>query len=188
MYRSFRTGLLALALVAAPLVLAAQQSPATRQPTPQQQQQLQAWATELQQIGERVMNVQMRVLQDPAISTRHQALGAEIEAAVVKHDASLASLPERVQQLEAQMRDAYEKRDEARFQQLQQQGQQLEARFIRARAAALAEPGLAGRMQAFQTELERRMLQIEPELPKLMERGRELQTRLQAAMGGQPGS
>jgi chromosome segregation ATPase len=177
----FRTPLLVLALLSAPLALGAQQVPAP--PAQQQQQQMQAWFTELQQVGARIQAAQARALADEALSARHRALGAEIEAAVIRLDPSLAQLPQRVQELEAQLRDAYEKRDQARFQQLAQQGQQLEARFAQVRAQALTQGDLANRVRAFEADLEKKMLEAEPELPRLMERGRELQARLEAAAG-----
>jgi predicted nucleic acid-binding Zn-ribbon protein len=190
MTRSSRIALFVLGLAAVPLALEAQQRPAApqpaapqqAQPSPQQQQQMQAWYTELQQIGQRVSSVQAKALEDPALGARQKALGAEIEAAVLRIDPTLSGLPQRVQQLDAQLRDAYTKRDQARFQQLAAEGQQLEARFIRARGQALAQPELANRMKAFEGDLERRMAQIEPELPRLVERGRDLQSRLQNAM------
>lgn len=193
MTRFLRAPLLVAALATAPVALDAQQRPAQQRPataqqpaqpqlSPQQQQQLQAWYTELQQIGARVAAAQAKALEDPALGARHKALGTDIEAAVVRIDPSLSGLPQRVQQLDTQMRDAYEKRDQPRFQQLAAEGQQLEAKFVRARTQALAQPELATRMKAFETDLEKKMVQVEPELPRLVERGRELQGRLQNAM------
>jgi len=202
---SFRAALLAALVASAPAALNAQQRPsapasrptAKQQPAPAAQQpsaaaqqpsaEVQAWFAELQNIDQRLQSVQMKALQDPALDSVRQSLGAQIEAAVVKADPSLASLPEQVSSLQAKFQQAQQAGDQAAIQKLNSEAQALEARFLKAREKALSEPDLAARAQRFQNDLEKKMIALEPEMPKLLARGKELQAKIeQAVASGAP--
>lgn len=199
MTNSFRAALLAALVASAPAALHAQQRPsappsrpAAQKPAPAAAQQpaadVQAWITELQGIDQRLQGVQMKALQDPALDSVRQSLGAQIEAAVIKADPSLTGLPGQVSALQSKLQQAQQSGDQAAFQQLVSQAQALEARFLKAREKALSEPDLAARAQRFQNDLEKKMVALDPEVPKLISRGKELQAKVEQALAsnGQP--
>lgn len=198
MTNSFRAALLAALVASAPAALDAQQRPSAPASRPAAKQQpaaaaqqpaadVQAWFAELQSIDQRLQTVQMKALQDPALDSVRQSLGAQIEAAVVKADPSLANLPEQVSTLQAKFQQAQQAGDQAAIQKLNAEAQALEARFMKAREAALSEPNLAARAQRFQNDLEKKMIALEPEMPKLLARGKELQAKIeQAVASGAP--
>jgi predicted nucleic acid-binding Zn-ribbon protein len=197
MTHSFRAALLAALVASAPAALHAQQRPsapssrpAAQKPAPAAQQpaaDVQAWVTELQSIDQQLQGIQMRALQDPALDSARQSVGAQIEAAVIRADASLAGLPAQVSTLQAKLQQAQQAGDQATYQQLVGQAQALEARFLKAREKALADPELAARVQRFQNDLEKKMTALEPGMPKLLARGKELQAKIEQAVASNGG-
>lgn len=180
----FRSAVFTLALLAAPAALSAQQPAAAPAPTPAEQE-TRAWLQELQQIGAKLQALQVQALTDPALKAQHEALGAEIESAVRKADPSLAGLTERVQALDTQIREAQQKGDRDAFQKLVTEGRQLEERFVRARATVLQDPALAAKAKSFGETLEKKMIELDASLPRMLARGQELQGKLETALKAQ---
>ncbi len=187
MTKLMRVFFVALAALVLPSSLLAQQQPA---PAPQAAQQptqeVQAWFMELQQISGKLGEIQVRALQDPELQAAHNMLGTEVKAAMDKVDPGLAASVERVGALEQEAVKAQEAGDQAKLAQLAQEAQQIQTRFVNAQSTVLQQPELAAKVQAFQTRLEQRMIEIDPEARTLINRLRELETKLQAAM--QPAS
>jgi hypothetical protein len=171
---------------AAPAQQAAQAQPAAAAQTGPTAEQ-QAWLAELQQIGGRLQTAQMKALEDPALRSLQEALGTEIKAAMEKRDPGLTGVAQRVQTMEAEARKAQENGDAAKLQQLTQEAQQIEMRFVKAQNEALQDSALAARAQAFEQRVEKKVLEIEPSAHQLMARGQELQQKLAASMQARPG-
>ncbi|HEV2148828.1 MAG TPA: hypothetical protein VGR37_15595 [Longimicrobiaceae bacterium] len=200
MKRTIRAAAVALAVTALPTALLAQQ----RQPTPQRaaaprasapapaltpaQREMQGWYAELMQIGGRLQAAQVKALQDPQLRAAQEQLGKDFKAAIERADPGLAGLEARAQAMEAQAQQAQQAGDEAKLMQLTQQAQQIQARLMNAQQRALRDnPALATRAKAFEEQLRRRMVQVEPQTMALVERGQALQSKLEAAVRAQEG-
>lgn len=184
--------LLALAIAAAPATAQQKTAPAAAAPSasapraPQPTAEQQAWLTELQQIGQRLQAAQMKALQDSELRAQQEALGAEFKAAMEKQDPGLAGVAQRVETMEAEARKAEQSGDEAKMKQLTQEAQQIQMRFAKAQAEALKNPALAAKAEAFEDKIEKKVIEIEPEAPKLLARGQELQAKLAASVQQKP--
>lgn len=165
---------LAIGIAVAPGALPAQQAGAAPE--------VQGWLTEIQQLHTRLEALQRKALEDPQISAQQQTLGTTIKAAMEKLDPSLEQTLERMPQLEAQAAEAERGGDQAKLQQLGLEVQQIERRFMTAQQKALEQPDLAARVLDFQEKLQSKMLEVDPEAPKLISRFQELETKLAAAM------
>jgi chaperonin cofactor prefoldin len=175
--------LLALFVAVAPASLAAQQ----RAPAPGGsvgEAQLEQWVTELQELHARLEQIQARALEDEALRSEQGALGDQIRTAMQQADPQLPGLMERMQQLETQAAGAQRAGDEAAFQRLAQEAQQIQARFADAQMKAFEQPAIATRLEAFQTRLETRMAQIDPQAPRMVERFQQLEKQLDEAVRG----
>lgn len=142
-------------------------------------EEVQAWLVEAQQIQQRLSQVQQQVLADPQIAEEREALGEQVQAAMIEADPELEQSMEQIQELEPQMAEAQQAGDQERLNELVAQARAMEQRFQEAQSEALEDPTLRETVLAFNARIEERMLEIEPETPQLIERLRELQTRLQ---------
>lgn len=171
----------ALAALTLPTAVLAQQRE-TPAPAAQNQQEVQAWFMELQQISAKLGEIQVRALQDAELQAAQNALGTEVKAAMDRIDPGLAASVERVGTLEQEAAQAQQAGDQAKLEQLAREAQQIQTRFLTAQNTALEQPELAAKVQAFQTRLEQRMIQVDPEARTLIQRLRELEGKLQAAL------
>jgi hypothetical protein len=186
--------LLALALAAVPAGLAAQQKASprpTRASAPAaaaSQRELQTWYAELQQIGARVQGVKVKALQaSPALRAREEALAKEMKAAMLRSDPSLAAVEGRAPALEAEGRRAQQAGDQAKLMQLMEEARQIEIRVMNAQRKVMQHAALMAKLRAFETDLRKKMVEVEPQLPQLLQRAELLQGRLQAALQQQQG-
>jgi len=177
-----KTALVAFAIAALPGVAAAQQAGA---PSAAEQQQVQGWLAEMQQIHGQLQELQNRALQDPQLSAAQLALGENIRTAMERADPSLQQKMERLQTLDSEAAAAQQAGNTAKLQQLSVEVQQIQEQFVAAQQKALeTQPQLATQMQTFQTDLESKMKQLNPQAEGLIGRFEELQTRLAAVMQG----
>jgi hypothetical protein len=189
--KAFAVVLLSIAL---PAGLASQQRTqaptapraAASAPASPAQVQAQQWMMELQQVHSKLEAIQARAIQDPQLQAAQNSLNNEIKAAMDRADPQLARKMERGQALEAEARQAQQAGDQAKLQQLAREVQAIQNSFLQAQAQAFQQPGLSAKVEAFQTRLEARMAQVDPEAPALIKRFQELEGRLQAAMQAQP--
>jgi hypothetical protein len=187
--------LLALALVAVPAGLPAQQKTApgaARTSAPAgaaaRQREMQAWYSELQQIGARLQQVKGRALQaSPVLRAREEALAKELKAAMLKADPSLAAVEGRAPALEAEGRKAQQAGDQAKLMKLMEEARQIELRVMSAQQKVLQDPAMVAKLRAFETDLRKKMVEVEPQLPQLLQRAELLKGKLQAALGQQGG-
>lgn len=180
------TSLLAFGLLSLPAGVEAQQRTSATAPTlTAAQREMQGWYRELQEIGTRLQAAQVRAMQDPALRSMQESLAKEFKAAMLKADPTLAGLEERARALEAQARRAQQARDEAAMNRLAEQARQIELRLMNAQKEVMQDPAFVRRAQAFEEALQKRMLEVEPQTPALVQRGKELQARLMRAAQAQ---
>lgn len=167
MLKTLRPGFLALALMALPAGLAAQEAPAA----PEQQAPA---PTEAQQIQARLQEIQARALQDPALQAAQDSVGTEITATMERVDPTFKAQAERATALRAEVAAAQQAGDNAKLNQLAAEAEQLQQGFASARQRAMQDPQLAERIQAFQQRIVARMVEVEPETQTLLARLQEL--------------
>lgn len=184
--RLLRLTPLALALLALPVVSVAQQQ--TPEPAAELERDsaatamLQGWLAEIQVINGRLQELQQQALQDSSLSAEQAALGESIRAAMEAADPTLEASMARVEQLQGEAAAAQQQGDAARLNELGAEVRQIEMKFVQAQQQALAEPELSAQLEAFQTRLEARIAELDPEAPQLIARFQQLQEQLASAM------
>lgn len=146
--------------------------------------QIQGWLAELQTVSGRLQALQEQALQDTELNAAQEALGSRIRTAMEESDPSLVDGMERVEALQGEAEAAQAAGDQAKLVQLGAELQQIEARFVTAQRQALARPDISADLEAFETRLQARLAELDPEAPRLIERFQELQRMLSTAMGG----
>jgi len=176
-----RSVVAALALTLAPAALVAQQQPA---PTQQQQPsaEVQGWITEIQQLEQRLGPIQARAMEDPQLQQAQTELNAAVIAALTQGDAAVQADLRRVETIQPELRAAQESGDQAQFQRLATEAQQLQQRLAQAQARAMQQPEIAAQADAFQTRLQTRMVEVDPEAEALIQRFVALQAQIIGAM------
>lgn len=163
-----------------PAVGMAQQRAAS--PTPQLRQQVQGWAVEMQQIQGQLAPVMMRALQNPALQAAQQALGQQIKTAMEKEDPGLIPSMERVQRMEGEAKTAQQKGDQARLMEIMREVQQVQMRFVAVQQRVVGQPAMARRMAAFQNNLEKQMIAIDPAAAPRIKRYQALEGKVKEAV------
>ena len=133
---------------------------------------------ELQRIQARLQTVHNQVMQDAQLRTAQEAFMRDVKAAMLRADPGLDALATRVQGMQQQAATAQERRDARTLQQLQSQLAPIQERFLRAQQQVLQQPAIAARARTLEAQLHLRMLRVEPETDRLIERGKTLQARL----------
>ncbi len=182
----FRASFVALATLLLPLGLGAQQRPVAQQqraaaPTPAQQQ-AQGWYMELQGIQMQLGPAIAQAMRDPKIQAAQRALGAAIQAALNKADPGLAALEPRMKALEAAAAKAQQAGDGAKLQKLMQDAAPIQQRLMRAQQVVFNQPAVMSRANAFESQLQAKLIQIDPKNGPLIQRSKQLQTQLQRVM------
>jgi DNA-binding transcriptional regulator YbjK len=172
-------GLLALTLLAVPAHVVAQDPVVDPE-----QQQVQDWLAELQQIQQRLAPLQARALEDPEIQASHQALEEMVRSALREEHPQFEEHIERIEALEQEAREAQQAGDEQRLQELAGEHQQIQAELMGMQAQVLERPEVAARVEQFDTALRSHMAELDPEAPAMLERYEELQARLSEALDG----
>jgi hypothetical protein len=183
--RSHRTPLLAsLALALAPAALAAQEP--TQQPAELPAQlppEVQEWVMEIQQIQSALASVQDQALrQDPGLQEEQERLSAAVQDAMLEIDPGIPEEAERMEALFQEAQAAQEAADPDRILQISVEAQEIQQRFRQAQNQALQHPDIAPRLDAFQTRLQERMVEIDPEVAGRLERLDELERQVVAAL------
>lgn len=178
---------LAAAAVAALPCAASAQAPTATPPAaqPSVPSEAGAWLQEIQQLHGRLTELQAKALEDPELSARQDSLGNHIKAAMETIDPTLPRTMERIQEMERQAAEAESQNDEAVLTALRGEAQQIEQKFFAAQQQALQRPDLAAEMLEFQSLLEKKILETDPEAPALIARFQELEAKLAALGEGQ---
>jgi fumarylacetoacetate (FAA) hydrolase family protein len=133
---------------------------------------------ELQRIQVRLQTVHNQVMQDAAMRRAQEAFMRDVKAAMLRVDPGLDALATRVQGMQQQAIAAQQRGDARTLQQLNADLAPIQQRFMRAQQQVLQQPAFAQRARVIETQLHQRMLSVEPETDRLLERGKALQARL----------
>lgn len=144
--------------------------------------QIQEWFVEMQELHGRLGALQTRALQDPQLHAEQEALGVSIKTAMEKFDPRLQQSLARMQSLESEAVAAEQAGDEAKIEELEAEAQAIQEQFLLAQQHALQDSAIASRVQSFQTKLERKMSQLDPQAEALIARFQELEMKLALAM------
>jgi hypothetical protein len=164
-----------LAAQAARPVNARAATPAARAAAPAGAREMMA---ELQRIQVRLQAVHNQVMQDAQLRTAQEAFMRDVKAAMLRADPGLDALATRVQGMQQQAAAAQQRGDVRALQQLQAQLAPIQERFMRAQQSVMQQPAIAARARTLEAQLHQRMLRVEPETDRLIERGKSLQARL----------
>jgi hypothetical protein len=168
----------AFGMISLPITLFSQAAP----PPPQMQPgpEVAAWLAELQQIQSRLDPIEQQALQDPALQIQQQALSAEIIAAMVRSDSSVAAKLDRLQAIIAELHEAGS--DPVRMESLAAEVLLLKPHIDNAQARAMQDPQIDAHLELFRAGLYERMEQIDPEARSLIVRYQALERLLQNAL------
>lgn len=189
MNRISRAAALAVTVLAVPAALAAQQrqmSARPASPSATAEANARTWLNELQRISARLQAAHNRAMQDERLRTAQEAFMRDVKAAMQRQDPGLDALAVRVRQIQAEGVAAQQRGDRARLRELNRELSQIQARFLAAQQAVMRQPAIAQRARVLEEQLHSRMVQVEPETDRLIERGKELQLRLLRATGRLP--
>jgi hypothetical protein len=168
-----RTALLALAALALPAAAAAQTTPAPQHqhpapaPAPAPSANPQA---ELQQIQQRLGQLQQQALQDSAVQAAQKKFGDEVMAAMQGLDPEAKNKAARGEALNQEVEAARAANDNAKLNQLAAEAQQLQTYFAGLQQRALALPEIQEKRKAYLAVLLARMNQIDPQAQALVDR------------------
>lgn len=174
-----RIGVAALVAVLVPAAASAQQADPTQLP-PEAQELI----AELQQLQAQIQPIQQQALQDSAIQAVQEQLGKDVQAAMAEQDPEVPAHIERLEEVIVSAQAAQAAADEARMAALVAEARQIEQRLQEAQMKALELPEIAPRVEAFQKQLQAKMVEVEPEAESLLERFEELNDRLAVLIGG----
>jgi hypothetical protein len=185
-----RAAALAVVFAITPLAAAAQvrpmstEVPATRvlAPAPGARESVINWYGELQSISAHMQRVHDRALADPALRGARDRLMRIIQDAMDRADPELPRLFTRMGQIQAEMDAARTRSDAPRFQALEMEQAQIQARFMRVRSTVLRQADIARQARGYEEQLRQRMIQIEPLTENLLSRSGQLQRLLQDAL------
>jgi hypothetical protein len=178
LYRFSRQFIAVAMVLAAPAVLAAQQQAAPPQLTPE----LQAMVVELQQLQGRLLPIQQQAMQDSELRSEQEAIAQIVQAAIAEEPA-LADIERRAADLQTRAEAAQQAGNEAQLQQVAIEVQQLQQQVMSAQAQVFERPEIAARAEAFQSRLQARMIEIDPEVEPMIQRYAEIERRLAAELG-----
>jgi hypothetical protein len=175
-----KRALLTLALALGIPAVAVAQSPAqAASPT---EQEVSGWMAEIQQLHLQLESIQLRALEDSGLSAAQQELGEEIRDAMTKLDPQLAQRMGRIEVLEGEAEQAAAAGNVERFRELEMEAYQIQQHFFTVQGQVLQSSAIDAKVRAFQTRLESRMVEVDPTAKGLIERFRELELKLAAAM------
>jgi hypothetical protein len=177
-------GLLSAAFALVVPVTLAAQTPESAQPAEPTAEEMQSWFIEMQQVHEQLEGLQRDALMDPELSAQQEELGEEIRVAMEVADPMMEQRMTRVQELQAEATAAQGAGDTAKLQELMTEAQQIQQHFMTVQESALADPAIATKLETFQTQLEAKMVEIDPEAEALITRFRELEEKLSGIVSG----
>jgi hypothetical protein len=185
---------LAAVVTALPLTAAAQarpmvaEAPGTRTMKPEAgaRESVINWYGELQSISTHLQRVHDRALGDASLAQAREALMRNVQRAMDAADPELPRLAARVERMPAEVTAARQRGDTDRLAMLERELAQIQARFMRVRAAVQRQPDIQRQTRAYEERLRQRMIAIEPLTENLLSRSGELQRLLQSALSPQP--
>lgn len=176
-----REFLMAVALGLPVAAMAQEGSPAAGQTA--EQQEVQTWLAELEGLHSQLEALQNRALEDPELSAAQEELGDEIRGAITAADPSIQQRMDRMGELETEASAASQGGNMQRLQELMTEARDIQDHFFEVQQRVLETPELAAKLNSFQDQLQRKMLQLDPGAQALMDRFRELEGKLTEALG-----
>jgi len=170
------------ALFTAALALGLPAMAITQEAAAADQQEVEGWLREMEQVHNQLESLQMQALQDPQLSRAQEQLGEDIRVAMERLDPAIQQRMARVEALEVEAVAAQQGNDVQKLQQLMQEAQQIQQHFMIVQQQVLEEPQIMAKVTDFQGQLERRMVEMNPQAQALISRFRELEGKLSAAM------
>ncbi len=188
-----RASALAVFVALTPFAAAAQVRPMATEvpsmrklaPAPGARESVINWYGELQSISGHMQRVHDRALTDPALRGARDRLMRIIQDAMDRADPELPRLFTRMGQVQTEMEAARGRNDAARFQALEMEQAQIQARFMRVRSTVLRQADIARQARGYEELLRQRMILIEPLTENLLARSTELQRLLEQALSAQ---
>lgn len=137
---------------------------------------------EMEQIQAQLQPIQLQVMQDPEVQSAQESLGEQVEAAMAQIDPTTPQRIERLQSLASEAQAAQQAQDEQKMTEIITEAQQIEQQLQATQAAALESPGLAAEIDRFQTQVQAKMMEIDPQTESLIDRFEELDRQLTALL------
>lgn len=131
---------------------------------PEQQKMQALMAAQMQ-----LLQLQRQALADPAIAKEQTELRSFMEAEMVKRDPAMKGKLARFYGLEKDIEAARAANppDPARMQTLMSEGRELAQALTEGQAAVMKIPEVKKRMDAFEAKLDKKMVELNPEVPKM---------------------
>jgi hypothetical protein len=171
-----KTLILLLAAALMPAGLIAQQQP---MPSPE----VQGWLAEAQQIQQRLAPIHARAMEDQALQQAELQLNEAILAELRRAGPAVQADLRRIETIQPELRAAQEAGNREQLERLVTEAQQLQMRLAQAQGAALQQPEIQARAQAYQTQLQARMVELDPAAETMIQRLMALQAQILEAMG-----
>jgi chromosome segregation ATPase len=166
------------ALVAVPLLALLLPATASAQ---QQEQQVQEWQAELQQIHAQLQPLQERALENEELQQQRAATTAALRAAMIDADPEIGPSLDRLEAMMEEVQAAQASGDADRIIALTLEAQEIQPRIARAQAQAVAREDVQAQIASFQEKLRDRMVELDPAAARLFERVAELEDRIRGA-------
>jgi small-conductance mechanosensitive channel len=145
---------------------------------------MQALMTEYQQIQQRLNSVQQQALADPALQQQYETLQGHIEDEMVSNDPEYDEKRTHLQKLQQDMMAAQQSGDQEAIQSIGQEGNALQAELQQLQTDAVGDEEISAEVADFREAVRAKMAEIDPEVPKLIERADEIAATLQGPAPG----
>jgi hypothetical protein len=167
----------ALALLLAP-------ASANAQDAPEIPAEVQQWIQEIQQVQAQLEPLQARALEEEDLKAEQDQVVKALRDQMVAADPENEGRLVRMEAIMAEAAIAQEAGDAEKLAALTTEASSLQPRIQAAQEAALAHPDVQPRIAAFQENLQKRIVAIDPAAQGMLDRVAELQERVSAALNG----
>lgn len=182
MQKTTRLALIAAAFVAVSAAVQAQQTPAPTAPaTPAPAAPAPAQPSEVDQLRQKIGQLQQQALQDPALKPAQDSFNAVIQATMARLDPTATARATRATALNAEVEAARAANDNAKLNQLAEEATALKTFFDALRPRAMADAEVVAARQVFLARVLDKMKEIDPNTQQYVDRLSELQ---RGATGG----
>lgn len=178
-----RAGLAVVAALFLPSLLIAQMPP--RDPAAaSRQQEMDSIFMAFQQVHGQLQGIQSQALEDSVVDAAQIQLGEDVRAEMERQDPAVLQKLDRLNALGLEAQAVQQTGDGTRFDQLAEEAAEIERSLSDLQRRVVESPEIAAKIAAFQTQLEAKMVELDPRARDLLTRFRELETRLNQAMNG----
>ena len=143
----------------------------------------QGLVVEMQQIQAQLAPVQQQALATAEIQQAQQELGGFLGQAMMEVAPESRANMERFAALRMEAQAAQAAEDQERLGSIAAEAQELDRRLQAAQRQAMQLPAVQAELEAFQTRLEQKMVEIDPAVAPLIERHREIRGELMEILG-----